>query len=393
MNIFILLIALSFIPKWNSKTTAKCPQWSWNSGISQNKQGNERICATKSKDSNDVYVESCYPLQYYCNINFPLTSDVKWTQHEVVPWKINLPAGDACSSFQECQTQRWNKTQSLDKATCQGIPENKPWKVDNEWYPGLFWFIEKPPNGTCTQIRKIGDTCDPKRRWEFGSLWANNIWVRYGTLIDGTRYNLSDSELIPNSTLQEPWMYRVCKTFTGFNTSIKSEGDNFLLECGSSPKLKFGKYERDIEDDQLCDYIQSFPNGTSREFTFPTQWGYSGNGMHYCPMMRTTENFTQDNAEAISLWSTTRPCHHRSTIQYWRYIIDDDILRKAYNKFLFNEWVTTKDNYAKIAGVQDWVGNNILEIKNYWSLTNSSKGNWNAILAVLGIITIYINFI
>ena len=90
-------------------------------------------------------------------------------------------------------------------------------------------------------------------------------------------------------------------------------------------------------------------------------------------MSRDPDIFAKQNNESISLWSVTRPCHHRSTIQYWRFIVDDEKLRKAYQQFLYNEWITTDINYAKISGVSKWVGGNVLEIKNYFDLSNSSK--------------------
>ena len=109
-----------------------------------------------------------------------MASEVKWAYNEVDPWRSNLPAGDIWTTNQECCSQKWNITLGLNDATCQGISENKACTRDCEWYPGLFWnIIQTPPNGTWTQIRKIGNNWDKNKRCEFGSLCANNQKIKY----------------------------------------------------------------------------------------------------------------------------------------------------------------------------------------------------------------------
>lgn len=367
------------------------PIWKWNSGITEGKSGKDREWATNFGSTNYL-VWKWSPNLYFWNVTLPFNKKLFCEAEEADPDRINLPAGDACTTNQECFTNFWNITSGNTTFTCSGKHENAVWTDDREWYPGMFWKIGEDKQ-SCVQTSRINQPWDAATRWEFGSLWANNIWVKFGTQKDGFRYNISDADLIPDpSTPIEPWMFRICYNFTGFNTNETSEGGNPILSWGGNLERTFTKYDRDIGDSEVWTYTGTYPDGSTYDIEEPAQWGYSNNGKHYWNTKRGYSEYYSQNERDRRLWSVPRPCHHRSTIKYWRIIMDDHTLHGAYNQFLTTEWITSGNNYAKVQGVDQCVGNAILETHTYWEVHNISHWiqNWYSIWLASTIIFMFL---
>ena len=280
--------------------------------------------------------------------------------------------------------------------TWSGINEGNACKTDKECYPSLYCQVtekEEDPD-VWAATAKIHESCDAGKRWEFGSLWANNVWVRYGSMQDGFKYNVSDADLYPTPEAPlEPWMFRIWANFSAFNTNETSEGGNPVLAWGGGPEKNFTSYKRSIGDDDMCKYDVDHGKGNIYSIYEPAKCGYGNTGNHYCSSKRGSVEYSNQNNKDQFLWSITRLCHHRSTIKFWREIYDDDNLSRAYNKFLETEWVTTDDNYAKMAGTDECVADTIIETMEYYEYFDDSfygaRLSWISIVFTVVLLYLY----
>jgi hypothetical protein len=372
---------------WNcvaASPNAQCQKWECKSGLGGDKQGTQRTCADRLGEIN--VAETCQPDNYLCDVEQQLTTgNQTCTGFDAFPWKSNMPAGDSCGSNAECFSK--NCTTINGKSTCLGRGRGEECTDDRQCNPGLYCFTHPvQQTSTCFDVRTTGQNCHGALRCEFGSLCANNVCTKFGSLPDGTIFNVTDDVLFPLPNTDARMMYWVCENFYAINTNKTSEGGRSLFECTGGPEKNFTNYNR--EDGNLtCSYVLTTKDGRQFNFTELAKCGFNRDTYFYCPSRRGPIEYSTHNANDRSAWrNVNATCHHRSTIQYCRDIEDNIARSLMFRNFLRTEWITSGDNWSLIANNERCVGNAIKKTRNYWRLVDSASTSYLSYLSVVAVL-------
>ena len=270
MKIQILTVILSafYMLKYAtaSNITSECKAWDCLSGIGGSDQGSSRMCARLSSDPNNTIfgVESCQPETYLCNADETLTSNVTCTNYTAWPWKNDMPAGDSCTTNEECFMNLCNDTGSTK--TCVGREQNATCSDDRECNPGLY-CANYGSYKNCTPVAMKNETCNNTKPCEFGYGCANGNCTRFGSLKNGTKYYIQDDILFPDAKNLTNKMYYVCENFFAYDSGEVSDNGYPLLVCSDGPLRNFDTEERKVGEDNECIFTLTFDNGSSTNIT------------------------------------------------------------------------------------------------------------------------------
>lgn len=371
-------LAIYVVAESNDSSNGSCKAWKCQSGLGGDQVGQNRTCAS---DVNlNQFTEQCRPDDHLCNVQPIIVGKKNCTHTPVFPWKKDMPAGDSCVSNDECYSR--NCTSNDGKKTCVGKGQNSACTDDRECNAKLFCFDNLSTfKRTCQPVIKVNGTCDGTKRCEFGAACANNVCTRFGTLRDGTLFNITDNELYPGINDVSQQMFRVCKSFWAIPNNTRSKLGREYYECSPGPVKDFDDYSRS-DGDLSCTYTVTTKDGRTRVYEHQARCGYNNDDSYYCPKMRGGSFFEAINLADQAVWGTApSSCHHRSTIQYCRAIEDNPARSFLFRNFLRYDWETTDVNWAYIANHDRCVGNAITNTRAYWRIRDSAVTSTFSILA------------
>ena len=270
MKIQILTVILSafYMLKYATATniTSECKAWDCISGIGGSDSGTSRMCARISSDPNNTIfgVEGCQPSTFLCDANETLTSNVTCSNYTAWPWKNDMPAGDSCTTNEECYINLCNTTGSTK--TCAGKEAGETCSDDRECYPGLY-CANDGGSRNCTPVAKKDENCSNTKPCEFGYGCANGNCTRFGSLANGQKYYIQDDYLFPDPNALTNKMYFVCENFFAYDSGDVAEGKYPVLVCSDGPLKNFNTEERKVGDEMECNFTLTFDNGTNTTLT------------------------------------------------------------------------------------------------------------------------------
>lgn len=380
-KIAVLLTALGYF--WSGASAspnAACRVWNCDNTLGGNAERGDRICANITDAGSTA--DPCTTDNFFCNVQFDMAVRTNCSSVIPVPWKANMPAGDSCTSNDECFSK--SCVERDGGRYCSGSDQNATCTTDMNCREGLYCTTGAARS--CQPVIPVGQPCNGTARCTFGSLCANNTCTRMGTLKTGTRYNITDDEVFTTPTADFRVMYWVCENFYALLTDITPDGQTKrLLECTEGPQRDFTEDAR-VDTNLDCKFYHNrvWGDGKPMNTTEQARCGFNQNDKFYCPSRRGSKQFSSENGADRTTWGTApATCHHRTTIQYCREIESNIGRSLGFRNFLRTEWRTTGDNWPLVANNNRCVGNAVLQTRAYWRIVDSATG---AALSFFGLI-------
>ena len=370
---FVAIIMYWMSSVEGAKITSNCRKWQCQLGVGQGKTKEARPCSVSNYDKKNetVAVEDCNEVGYICDAPNDFIKNETCYGYGTLKWKRNMPAGDSCTSSDECFSKSCITTGGTK--TCSGKDFNSTCTNDSECNPGLFCNSTK----ICDNVKKFNETCGVGVRCQFGTICANSVCTRYGTLDVGKQFYINGTGPGKIGEMVDATTMRVCKSFWAEKTGNQTADNNRygIFECTNGRYLENGGYERALNESDTCAYNFTLADGTDYRVEEVASCGYNSEGTHFCPKRRSRNEYSSLNEADAGTWNTFTNvnCHVNSTIQYCRGIEDNSIYSIAYRLFLKNE-METQNYYPLIAKNDRCVGDSIETTKNYYRVIDSAYG-------------------